>query len=198
MFIGAEIPLPVGFSHAQAETANLIRGGLLRRASGGTYDQWNTALATDGPWGPAPWGTALGMSRLARVQVRDTADHQDRAIWPLRWEATGPQGTLVPVLDADIRLTPAGAKATILAVSAVCRPPLGGQAAGLDRVIIRQVTQATIRAFADHIGTAITHPAASPGAGHDGILPKPWTDPGHPSPYPAPADRFPSHEQATT
>lgn len=186
MFIGAEISLPVGFACAQAKMANLIRCGLVRRASGGAYDQWSSALAQNGPWGTTPWATALGMSRLARVQVRGTADHQDRAIWPLRWEVTGPQGALVPVLDADIRLTPAGADATMLAVSAVCRAPLGGLAAGLDQVLIRRVAQATIRAFTDHIGSAVMHPAASPGAGCDGIVPEARTEPGALLPYPGP------------
>src|SRR6266699_1586765 len=98
MFIGAEIRLAVGFGHAQAKLADLIRGGLLGRASGGVYDEWRAARARDGPW-----GTALGMSRLARVQFRDTAAHGDLAIWPLRWEVAGPQAALVPVLDADIK-----------------------------------------------------------------------------------------------
>lgn len=42
MFIGAEIPLTVCFNHAQARLAKLIRGGLLGRASGGAYADWNT------------------------------------------------------------------------------------------------------------------------------------------------------------
>lgn len=42
MFIGAEIPLTVCFNHAQARLANLIRGGLLGRASGGAHADWNT------------------------------------------------------------------------------------------------------------------------------------------------------------
>jgi len=119
MFIGAEIRLTVGFGHARAKLADQIRGGLLGRASGGVYGEWRTALARDGPWGTALWGTALGMSRLARVQFRDTAAHGDLAIWPLRWEVTGPHGALAPVLDADIKLTPAGADASLLAVSAI-------------------------------------------------------------------------------
>jgi hypothetical protein len=170
MFIGAETRLTAGFGHAEARLAQLIRGGLLGRASGGAYDQWRTALARDGPWGTAPWGTALGMSRLARVQVRDTAAHRDLAIWPLRWEVTGPHGTLVPVLDADITLAPAGADASLLAVLAVCRPPLGGLAAGLDQALVRRCATAMIQAFTHHIAAAITHPAASPGARHDRIL----------------------------
>jgi hypothetical protein len=171
MFIGAETPLPAGFGHAQAELADLIRGGLLRRASGGVYDQWRTALARDGPWGTAPWATAIGASRLARVQVCDTAAHQDRAIWPLRWEVTGPHGTLVPVLDADITLTPAGTDASLLAVLAVCRPPLGGLAAEPDQAIVCRCATAMIHAFTHHIAAAVAHRAASPGTRHDRILP---------------------------
>jgi hypothetical protein len=177
MFIGAETRLTVGFGHAQAELADLVRGGLLGRASGGVYDQWRTALARDGPWGTAPWGTALGMSRLARVHFRDPAAHGDLAIWPLRWDMTGPHGALVPVLDADIKLTPAGADASLLAVSAVCRPPLGGLAASLDQAIVRRCATAMIQAFTHHIAAAVTHSAASRGAGHDDILPEAWPEP---------------------
>jgi hypothetical protein len=161
MFIGAQTPLPIGFDHAQARLADLIRGGLLGRASGGAYDQWNTALARDAPCGTEPWRTALAMSRLARVQSRNTAAHDDLAIWPLRWEITGPQGALVPVLDADIKLTPAATDATLLAICAVCRPPLGGLAAGLDQIIMRRVAEATIKTFANHIAEAVMHPAAA-------------------------------------
>ena len=177
MFIGAEARLTVGFGHAQAKLADLIRGGLLGRASGGVYDQWRTALAREGPWGTAAWGTALGMSRLARVQFRDTAAYSDLAIWPLRWVVTGPQGALVPVLDADIKLTPAGAGASLLAVSAVCRPPLGGLAASLDQAIVRQCATAMIQAFTHHMAAAVTHPVASRGTGHDGIPPEAWPEP---------------------
>ena len=82
--------LPASFGHAQARLAQLIRGGLLGRASGGAYDEWRTALTRDGPWGTAPWGTALSMSRLARVHVCNTTARGDLAIWPLRWEVTRP------------------------------------------------------------------------------------------------------------
>jgi hypothetical protein len=162
MFIGAETRLPASFGHAQARLAQLIRGGLLGRASGGAYDEWRTALARDGPWGTAPWGTALSMSRLARVHVCNTTARGDLAIWPLRWEVTRPPGALVPVLDADIRLMPAGADFSLLAVLAVCRPPLDGLASDLDQAIVRQCATAMIQAFAHHIAAAVTRPAASP------------------------------------
>jgi len=84
----------------------------------------------------------------------------DQAIWPLRWDVTGPEGALFPVLDADIRLTPAGEDATLLAVSAVCRLPPGGLAANLDEVVRRRVAQETIQTFTNHIGIAVMCPAA--------------------------------------
>ncbi len=164
MFIGAQTCLTASFGHAQARLAQLIRGGLLRRASGNAYDQWLTGLARDGPWGTAPWGTELSMSRLARVHVCNTTARAELAVWPLRWEVTRPPGALAPVLDADIRLTPAGSEASLLAVLAVCRPPLDGLAAGLDQAIVRQYATAMIQALTHDIAAAVTPPAASPSA----------------------------------
>ena len=172
MFLGAEIRLDVGFNAAQARLANLARGGLLRRASHDAYDELGTGLARVGPLGAAP-----GMSRLVAVRFSDMAIHEDFAIEAMRWEAIGPGGALFPALDADIKLTPAGEDATMLAVSGAYRPPLGALGAGLDRAIMHRVAEATIRIFTNHIGTAIMHPAASPAAGHGGILPEAWPEP---------------------
>ena len=173
MFIGAEIRLDVGFHAAQARLANLARGGLLRRASGSAYHEWQADLARVGPW-----GTMLGMSRLVQVRVRDMVTQGDSAIWAMRWEVTGPGGALFPALDADIKLTPAGEDAATLAISGVYRPPFGSLGAGLDRAIMHRVAEATIRSFTEQIGTAIAHPAAPPQAGHTAILPEAWPEPG--------------------
>jgi len=162
MFIGAETRVSASFGHAQARLAQLIRGGLMERASGGAYDEWRTALVRDGPWGTESWGTALTMSGLARVHVCNTTARADLAIWPLRWEVTRPQGTLVPVLDADIRLTPAGAEASLLTVLAVCRQPLDGLAADLDQAIVRRCATAMIHAFTHDVAAAVTRAAAGP------------------------------------
>ena len=160
MFIGAGIRLDVGFNAAQARLTNLVRGGLLRRASGGAYDEWQAGLAR-----VEPRAAALGMSELVQVRFRDRVSHGDSAVWAMRWEVTGPGGSLFPALDADIVLTPAGEDATMLAVSGAYRPPLGALGAGLDRAIMHRVAEATIRIFTNHIRTAIVHAVASPAAG---------------------------------
>lgn len=168
MFVGAEIRLDVGFDAAQARMVNLARSGRLRHASDDAYRELGTGLARIGPLGAAP-----GLSKLVAVRFSDIAANQDCAIWAIRWEATGPGGTLFPALDADIKLTPAGDDATTLALSGVYRPPLGGVGAALDRAIMRGVAQATIRAFTRHIGAAIAHPHAAREGRHTGILPEP-------------------------
>jgi len=171
MFIGAEIPLEVGFDAAQARLANLAHRGLLRRASENAQ-KWGADQAQVGP------RSALGVSKLVNVQFRHLATHEDSAVWALRWEASGTTGTLFPVLDADIKLTRAGEKATVLAVSGTYRPPLGALGAGLDRAIMHLVAEATIRAFTRQLGAVIVNPAASLEAAHTGMLPEtsPWPE----------------------
>ena len=160
MFIGAEVQLDLGFDAVQARLANLVSGGLLRRASDGAYDEWQACLAQT--W---PWVTALGVSGLVQVRVRDMVTHADCATWTMRWEVTGPGGSLFPALDADISLTKAGGDATMLAVCGAYRPPLGGLGVGLDRAIMHQAAEVMIWCFTTHIRMAIVHAVASPEAG---------------------------------
>jgi hypothetical protein len=159
MFIGAEVQLDLGFDAVQARLATLVRGGLLPRASGGAYDQWQACLTQIGPW-----VTALGTCPLVQVLVRDMVTRADCATWTMRWEVTGPGGSLFPALDADIKLTPAGPGATMLAVCGAYRPPLGVLGMGVDRTIMRQAAEVMIQNFTISIQMAIMYPATSPGS----------------------------------
>ena len=172
MFIGTEIRLDVGFSAARARLARLARGGALRRASDDAYRDLGAGLARVGPLEAVP-----GLSRLVAVRFSDMTIHDDFASVAIRWEADGPGGALFPALDADITLSPAGDDATKLMVAGVYRPPLGVLGAGLDRMILHRVAQATIRVFAQDIAAAMTDPALSPG-----VLPERCsrTEPGAP------------------
>jgi hypothetical protein len=76
------------------------------------------------------------MSKLVRVQVRELAWTDGSAGLTVRWEATGPGGGLLPVLDADIRLAPAGEDVTLLTMADAYRPPLGPLGDVLDRAIL--------------------------------------------------------------
>jgi hypothetical protein len=155
MFISAEKRLNVGFHVAQARLGYLARGGLLHCASHDAYGQWETGLTRLSPLNAAP-----AISKLVAVRFRDMVTHEDSVLWTMRWEAIDPAGTLIPALDADIRLTSAGEQATMLAVSGAYRPPLGSIGTGMDRASLHPVAQATIQAFTNHIGTAIAPSAA--------------------------------------
>jgi len=155
VFIGAEVRLDLGFDAVQARLATLVRGGLLHRASDGAYDEWQACLPQFGPW-----VTALGMTSLVQVRVRDMVTHADCATWAVRWEVAALEGSLFPALDADIKLSPAGADATMLAVCAAYRP-LGVLSIGLDRAIMRRAAEVMIWSFTTCIRMAIVHPAAS-------------------------------------
>jgi len=174
MFIGTEIRLDIGFNAARDKLADLVRGGLLGRASGGAYDQWQADVAHVGPR-----ATMLGMYRIVRVRITQMVTRGDSAVWAMRWEVTDSRGTLVPALDAEIKLTPAGEDATVLALSGVCRPLLTKQAAGLDPAATHEVAEAMIQAFTSRIATDIADAVTVPDAGQSTMLPEPAPEAAH-------------------
>lgn len=153
MFVSGEVSLDIGFTAARARLADLTGGGLLGSASAQAYSDGITGLARVGP----P-GSALGPSRLCRVYFQNLKAGGDSARLALRWEVLGPGG-LVPALDADITLTPAGKHCTILTLTGVYRTPLGTVSAGLDWGIWHGIAMATIRAFLHLLTEAFGCPA---------------------------------------
>jgi hypothetical protein len=133
VFVGGEVSLGVTFTVARARLAKLARGGSLLSVSEDAYNGGITGLVRIGPLGSAP-----GLSRLVQVRFRDLTERSDSAGLALRWEAIGPGGGLLPVLDADITLSPSGKQATLLTLAVVYRPPFGSLGAGLDRAILHR------------------------------------------------------------
>jgi len=160
MFVGHQVLLNVGFGVARTRLANLVHDGLLVIASRAAYGEAVTGLARAAAPGPVP-----GLSELVQVQTRDLVIGEGSAVLTLRWQATGPGGTLFPVLDADIRLVPAGNQAAVLGLDGAYRPPPGIMGAGLDRAILQRVAAAMARDFLGQIAGAISEPtAAGPGS----------------------------------
>jgi len=156
MFVSGEIGLEMSYPDALARLAGLASGGWLRSASAEAYGESGAALARVGPLGAAP-----GLSRLVRVRFRELAVHEDHAVLPMRWEASGAGGTLFPALDADFTLSWAGERSSVLKLSGVYRPPLGAVGVGLDRAGFNHVAVATIRKFMSRAGDAMTNPAGT-------------------------------------
>jgi hypothetical protein len=78
----------------------------------------------------------------------------------LRWEATGVTGELFPALDAQLTLSSGGKNRSRLKLVGSYRPPLGRLGELLDRAVMAQVAEATIRSLLERAAAALTaaHP----------------------------------------
>ncbi len=144
MFVGDEVRLDVSFAVARDRLARLSESGALL---GTSEDAYGPGLARVG---------IAGVSKLVRVQVRELTWTDRSAGLALRWEATGTGGGLFPVLDADIKLAPAGKQGTVLTMAGAYRPPLGPLGEALDRAVLHRVAAATVRSFVARVAAQIT------------------------------------------
>ena len=161
MFVAQELTVDVGSGAAQARFVNMLRGNWLAEASGAAYDGGLTGALRVGPADPVA-------AKLVRVRFLDPLYRGDIMTVGLRWEATGPAGSLFPVLDADISISPAeeqsapaAGQPARLALRGTYRPPLGRLGAGLDQVVLHRVATATMRALLHSVAEAITSPATA-------------------------------------
>ena len=144
MFVSDEVVLDVSFAVARERLAWFSESGALLGTSADAY----------GP-GLARAGIA-GVSKLVRVQVSELTWTDRSAGLALRREATGAGGGLFSVLDADIKLAPAGNQGTLLTIAGAYRPPLGPLGEALDRTLLHLVAAATVRCFAGRVAAQIT------------------------------------------
>lgn len=153
MFVSDEVVVQVGFAAAQARLANMIRRDMLQAPSADAYDSGFVKMLRVGP--------SPVMSRLVRAEFRDLLVRDESCLLTLRWEATGPAGSLFPVLDADITVTRHAEDAVKLRLDGSYRPPLGSVGAGIDRALLHHAAAATVRAFITRISDALARPEAA-------------------------------------
>jgi hypothetical protein len=167
VFVAGEVLLDLSFPAAASRLATLARGGSLTRASQEAYDDGLTGLVLVGP----P-GAAAGMSKLVEVYFLEVATRGESAVLTLRWEATGPDGRLFPALDADLSLTPAGQLSTRLSLAAAYRPPLAALGAGLDRAVVHEMADVTVRSLLAGVADVLTRPRSRPAPCREPTLPR--------------------------
>jgi hypothetical protein len=158
VFVAHERPVTVSFAVARARLTSLARGPELVDASRAAYSRGLAGLLL-----PGPPGDVEGISELAAVRFLDPVHREEAMTLGLRWEAAGVAGGLIPVLDADFRLTPQGGQATRLALSGSYRPPPGHPAISLDRVALNRAAAATIRILLRDVAGALVTPDAAAG-----------------------------------
>lgn len=107
-------------------------------------------------------GFATAKTRLARC--RDLVSRDGSAVLALRWEATGLAGSIFPVLDADITLTPAGEHGTRLSLAGAYRQPRPTSlTTSVEDGALRGVTAATVRSLLARIASALAPTADAAG-----------------------------------
>jgi hypothetical protein len=156
MFVVEDLIVGTASRAAQARFANLLHGDWLAEMSMAACEGGVEGLLRVGPAGPVA-------AKLVRVRFLDPVYHGDVMTVGLRWEAAGAAGSLFPVLDANIIISPAGDESARLTLTGSYRPPLGRLGAGLDRAILHRVATATVRCLLRSVTEALVSPAP---AGH--------------------------------
>jgi len=181
MFVAQALTIELGYRAAQARFTNLLRENWLAAVSEAAYDDGLTGVLRVGPATPMA-------AKLVRVRFLDPVYRGDVMTVGLRWEATGPAGSLFPVLDADLAISPGGQEGTPaaqqparLGLTGAYRPPLGRLGARLDQAVLHRVATATIRQLLGSVAETITNPAtAGQAAGGTSPAVRPLPEPGLP------------------
>jgi hypothetical protein len=155
MFVSAERVLGIPIGAARSRLANLVGDGSLSETSQSAYQGGLDHLLRVGPLGELP-----GASRLVRVQVLDPVYRDDAMTIGMRWEAIGGIGSLFPVLDADINLSPQHGELTRLTVTGCYRPPFGELGASLDRMLMPTVAELTLRSVVTSLAVSLERAVA--------------------------------------
>jgi hypothetical protein len=140
------IPLPVAEVRHRLFSAV---GGLWQQVAEAAYDEGEDLLSRVGPFGSVP-----GLSKVVSVRVGSVRERGDGFVMPLRWSATGPS-ELFPVMQADLEIAPLGAHETQLRFSGSYDPPLGKIGRHLDRLLLHQLAEATVRALLSRLVAAL-------------------------------------------
>jgi hypothetical protein len=147
MFLADQVIVHAHFDAARASLAQLAASGALFGSAQDAYGGTTAGIARVG---------VAGISKLVRVQACELAGTADSAGLAIRWEAAGSSSGVFPVLDADLRLAPAGEQLTLLTLTGSYRPPFGRAGEAVDRAVMRRVAAATVRNFLASMAAVLT------------------------------------------
>lgn len=103
--------------------------------------------------GPQVGGHVVGVP--VQVRLGPSWTRNGSAAIPIRWEAVN-LGSLFPVLDGTLLITPLEEGRCRIAMEACYRPPLGGLGEFLDRAILHRIAASTIRSFLARMAERLT------------------------------------------
>jgi hypothetical protein len=136
VFLAEETALALPVESAWGRMLTHLRLDGLEEVSEGAFGEGRELLMQAG---------IAGVSKNVLVQVLAAYLVDDTLVIPLRWVAAGPSGALFPQLDANLEISAVSAAESVLRLAGAYRPPLGGVGAGLDRLLLHRVANATAR-----------------------------------------------------
>lgn len=102
--------------------------------------------------GPS-WASGF-LTRTVEIRLGVVHERGSTTVVPISWASAAHKG-LFPVLTGDLEITPLGADACRVGLSASYRTPFGQLGRGLDRAVLHHVAQSTVRSFLDTIATGL-------------------------------------------
>ncbi|HYA44034.1 MAG TPA: hypothetical protein VED59_00385 [Acidimicrobiales bacterium] len=107
--------------------------------------------------GPERWPALL--AKTVEVTLGPVREHGEVTLIAFSWRATG-LGSLFPLLDADLEVSPLGEDHCELALRGRYVPPGGTPGRMVDRLLLHRLADATVRAFLSHLALRLA--AAAP------------------------------------
>jgi hypothetical protein len=149
MFVSASVSIDVPFAAVRHRLLEHLRCGELDALASQAYGEGIGVFALTG---------VAGLSKTVEIHSVSAYQRGVTTVVPLRWMATGVLGSAFPVLDANLELA-AVESGTELLVLGSYLPPLGTLGAAVDRLVLHDVGQATVRCFAAQLaGVAMGDP----------------------------------------
>lgn len=146
------VPMPI----AQVRQRLLVAvSGLWQQVASAAYDEGEELLSRVGPFGPVP-----GLSKAVSVHVGEVRDRGEGFVMPLQWSATGPT-ELFPVMYADLEIAPLGEQQSQLRLSGSYDPPMGSFGKRLDKLLLHQLAESTVRALLKQLVAALVAESVS-------------------------------------
>ncbi|HEY4606025.1 MAG TPA: hypothetical protein VIH55_00135, partial [Acidimicrobiia bacterium] len=89
-------------------------------------------------------------AKEVQLEIGVAEIHRAGLVYPISWYATG-AGVLFPRLSADLTVSHVGHEQTRLRLEGTYEPPLGPLGKVVDRVLLRKVADATVKAWIDRL-----------------------------------------------
>lgn len=146
MFVHYYTHVPVAMDDVEARLDE-VRGHLEDMA-GAAYRDGEDLFARVGP-------SQAGYAKRVRLEIGVPELRRAGLVYPLTWTASGARA-LFPKLTANLVLSHVGRVRTKLTLEGTYEPPLGPIGRAVDRVLLKNLAEATVQDWVDTIALAVT------------------------------------------